>query len=75
MRAECSEQMEILRRRYGRSYEQPTAIPMLTDAYNLPAKKGIHIVGRLSAGSLRINMKKNWRNAMKTYWICVLKMA
>ena len=45
LRAECSRQMEALRARYGREYEQPTAVPMLTDGYNLPAKKVIHIVG------------------------------
>ena len=33
-----------LRARYGRDYEQPTAVPMLTDAYNLPTKKVVHIV-------------------------------
>lgn len=37
--------MEQFRIKYGRDYEQPTAVPMLTDAYNLPAKKVIHIVG------------------------------
>ena len=45
LRAECNRQMNQLRIRYGRDYEQPTAVPMLTDAYNLPAKKIIHIVG------------------------------
>lgn len=45
LRAECNRQMNQLRIRYGRDYEQPTAVPMLTDAYNLPAKKVIHIVG------------------------------
>ncbi len=45
LRAECSRQMNQLRIRYGRDYEQPTAVPMLTDAYNLPAKKIVHIVG------------------------------
>jgi len=45
LRAECARQMEQLRSRYGSGYEQPTAVPMLTDAYNLPAKKVIHIVG------------------------------
>lgn len=45
LRAECNRQMNKLRARYGRDYEQPTAIPMLTDAYNLPAQKVIHIVG------------------------------
>ena len=45
LRAECNRQMNQLKIRYGRDYEQPTAVPMLTDGYNLPAKKVIHIVG------------------------------
>ncbi len=45
LREECDRQMKELRIRYGRDYEQPIAVPMLTDAYNLPAKKVIHIVG------------------------------
>ncbi len=45
LREECSRQMNQLRIRYGWDYEQPTAVPMLTDAYNLPAKKVIHVVG------------------------------
>ena len=45
LREECSRKMNRLRKKYGRDYEQPTAVPMLTDAYNLPAKKVIHIVG------------------------------
>ena len=45
LRAECSRQMTLLRERYSMDYEQPTAVPMLTDAYNLPAKKIVHIVG------------------------------
>ena len=45
LREECGRKMQQLRNRYGRDYEQPTATPMLTDAYNLPAGKVIHIVG------------------------------
>ena len=45
LRAECHRQMQALRSRFGRDYEQPTAIPMLTDGYNLPARKVVHIVG------------------------------
>ena len=52
LRAACSRQMEELRRQYGPDYEQPTAVPMLTDAYNLPAKKVIHIVGPIVGGRL-----------------------
>ena len=45
LRAECSRQMDRLKGIYGMDYEQPTAVPLLTDAYNLPAKKVIHITG------------------------------
>ena len=45
LRAECDRQMRLLRRQHGPDYEQPTAVPMLTDGYNLPAKKVVHIVG------------------------------
>ena len=45
LRAECSRQMTLLREQYGTEYEQPTAVPLLTEAYNLPAKKIVHIVG------------------------------
>ena len=44
--------MKQTRTKYGPDYEQPTAVPMLTDAYNLPAKKVIHIVGPIVSGQL-----------------------
>ena len=59
LRAECSRQMNQLRIRYGRDYEQPTAVPMLTDGYNLPAKKIIHIVGPIVAGQLTKALEQN----------------
>ncbi|MBQ7994588.1 MAG: hypothetical protein IJ252_16335, partial [Solobacterium sp.] len=37
LRAECYAKMRELRLRYGDDYEQPTAVPMLTNGYNLPA--------------------------------------
>ena len=52
LREACSRQMHKLRIQYGRDYEQPTAIPMLTDAYNLPARKVVHIVGPIVQGRL-----------------------
>jgi len=51
--------MNQLRTRYGRDYEQPTAVPMLTDAYNLPAKKVIHIVGPIAQGRLTTALEKD----------------
>ncbi len=58
LRAACSRQMEALRRQYGPDYEQPTAVPMLTDAYNLPAKKVIHIVGPIVGSRLTPALEK-----------------
>ncbi len=52
LRAECARQMDALRRRHGRRYEQPTAVPMLTEGYNLPAGKIVHIVGPIVDGQL-----------------------
>ena len=52
LRAECARNMQRLRLLHGDNYEQPTAVPMLTDAYNLPAKKVIHIVGPIIQGVL-----------------------
>ena len=52
MRAECDRQMKLLKQEYGQSYVQPTAIPLLTDGYNLPAKKVVHIVGPIVTGAL-----------------------
>ena len=51
--------MSKLRERFGRDYEQPTAVPMLTDGYNLPAKKVIHIVGPIVQGGLTPELEKD----------------
>ena len=52
LRQACAAQMTLLRQQYGEDYEQPTAVPMLTDAYNLPAQKVIHVVGPIVEGRL-----------------------
>ena len=57
--------MEELRIKYGKNYEQPTANPMLTDAYNLPAKKVIHIVGPIVNSHLTPELEKNLADC---YW-------
>ena len=59
LRAECNRQMNQLRIRYGKDYEQPTAVPMLTDGYNLPAKKIIHIVGPIVEDRLTSALEKD----------------
>ena len=59
LRAECNRQMNSLRKKYGRDYEQPTAVPMLTEAYNLPAKKVVHIVGPIVQYKLTTESEKD----------------
>ena len=65
LRAECSRRMEELRDIYGPDYEQPTAVPMLTEGYNLPAKKVIHIVGPITS----------WICVLRTDWALWLSAA
>lgn len=65
LREECNEQMKMLRKKYKSNYEQPTSVPMLTDAYNLPAKKVIHIVGPIVSGELTIEHEKELENCYK----------
>ena len=45
LRCDTWQRMEAYRKTYGQDYEQPTAVPMITPGYNLPAKHVIHIVG------------------------------
>ena len=59
LRAACSEKMDALRQKYGQDYEQPTAIPMLTDAYNLPARSVIHVVGPIVYEALTPELEQN----------------
>lgn len=69
LRAECNRQMNRLRLQYGRNYEQPVAVPMLTDAYNLPSKKVIHIVGPVVQGRVTPGQEKDladcYRNTLE----------
>ena len=59
LRAECHRQMNRLRAKYGSDYEQPTAIPMLTEGYNLPAKHVVHIVGPIVQYQLTPELEKD----------------
>ena len=65
LRAECDRQMKKLRAEYGPDYEQPTAIPMLTDGYNLPAKKVVHIVGPIVEGRLTKDLEQDLAECYK----------
>ena len=71
LRAECARQMSELRNKYGVDYEQPTAVPMLTDAFNLPAKKVVHIVGPIVQERLTPALEKDLADCYKnTLDIC-----
>ena len=68
LRQECHEKMTALKERHGQDYEQPTAVPMLTEGYNLPAAKVIHVVGpivrhRLTRG-LERDLADCYRNVL-----------
>lgn len=65
LRAECNEKMNRLKRRYGYDYEQPTAEPMLTDGYNLPAKKIIHVVGPVVENRLTKKLEQDLANCYR----------
>ena len=69
LREDCARRMNSLRLRFGDNYEQPTAAPMLTDAYNLPAKKVIHIVGPIVQYELTPELEKDladcYRNTLE----------
>ena len=65
LRAECNRQMNQLRAKYGPDYEQPTAVPMLTDGYNLPAKKVIHIVGPIVGARLTKALEQDLADCYK----------
>jgi len=45
LRNECNNIMTEFKNKYGQDYEQPTSVPIITDGYNLPAKKVIHVAG------------------------------
>ena len=69
LRAECSRKMEQLRARFGRDYEHPTGVPMVTEGYNLPAKKVIHVVGPIVQGALTPELEQDledcYRNTLE----------
>ncbi len=62
LRNECGRKMNQLRKRFGQDYEQPTGIPMLTEGYNLPAKKVIHVVGPIVYDQLTSDLEDDLRN-------------
>ena len=65
LRNECNKIMNEFRKKYGPDYEQPTAVPILTDGYNLPAKKVIHIAGPIVTTRLTAELEQDLANCYK----------
>lgn len=65
LRNECNKIMNEFRKKYGPDYKQPTAIPIITDGYNLPAKKVIHITGPIVTGKLTQALEQDLANCYK----------
>ncbi len=68
LRYECNKIMNEIRKQYGDDYEQPVAVPIITEGYNLPAKKVIHVAGPIVTGkltkSLEQDLKKCYKNIL-----------
>ena len=62
LRNECNRKMNEFKKIYSPSYEQPTSIPLLTDAYNLPCRKIIHVVGPIVSGILNDSLREDLKN-------------
>ena len=65
LRYECNKIMNEFREKYGDDYEQPTSVPIITDGYNLPAKKVIHVAGPVVAGKLTKSLEQDLKNCYK----------
>ena len=65
LRYECNKIMNEFRKKYGDDYEQPTSVPIITDGYNLPAKKVIHVAGPVVTGKLTKSLEQDLKNCYK----------
>ena len=65
LRLECARRMAALREARGEDYEQPTALPMLTDAYNLPARKVVHVVGPIVEDALTPALERDLKDCYR----------
>ena len=65
LRYECNKIMNEFREKYGSDYEQPTSVPIITDGYNLPAKKVIHVAGPIVTGTLTKSLEQDLKKCYK----------
>lgn len=68
LRNECARQMDALREEKGKDYERPVGEPLITPAYNLPARYVIHVAGPIVEGELtdreRNDLARCYQSAM-----------
>lgn len=65
VRADGVAYMEKQKEIHGQDYLQPTAVPMITSAYNLPSKYIIHVVGPIvSPRILSVSIRNSWQSAI-----------
>lgn len=70
LREECASKMHQKCIRYGRYYEEPTGLAMLTKGYNLPAGHVIHTVGPVVAGELNDSLRQDLKNCYRNVLEC-----
>ena len=73
LRNECNKIMNEFKNKYVQDYEQPTSVPIITDGYNLPAKKVIHIAGPIVSGKLTQKNIQDLQNCYKNILDMCLK--
>lgn len=65
LRYECNKIMNKFKEEHGFDYEQPVAVPILTNGYNLPAKKVIHVAGPIVRIKLTEALEQDLKNCYK----------
>lgn len=68
LRNYMGERMSEMKQKYGADYQQPTAVPMISPAYNLPADKILHVVGPMVSPFL---MQKHRDQLAQCYRSCL----
>lgn len=72
LRNECNDIMNEFKSKFGSDYRQPTSVPIITDGYNLPAKKVVHVVGPIVYDNLTEELEDDLRNCyINTLDLCL----
>lgn len=66
LREVCNYYMQAQREKYGRDYEEPTGMAMVTSGFNLPAEYVIHTVGPIVSSKLNEFHKHDLKSCYKS---------